>query len=318
MYPQPRIGTPAHPHFLTSRSAMETSPYTAISGHAGRVNADPDVSAHKRQRKEEAGMEPKGHGNAPATGTHLAGYVEKYVPRNFPDKFVLKQRWVGSFVVRNAPTAGTPAPVQYILFNTNSIRQMYGATSGVLCDRASTTRPNQYTNWSAQFGYYRVTEFDYKLTCTNLCNAFQIQTASPPGAFTTSVASSDALLTLMKTQAATDFSQCQQEELWEQKLAHNVVLTQRAGGTTASQHVFSGTVCPEDYDIDPVTTAGDETWTVVTANPTQARYIGLSVQPLTSYSTAGLLPEVGVSVFAELQVTVQYGGYLPALRQAIS
>lgn len=294
---------------------MQSTPYSILAGHAGNVNKDEDVAAHKRARKEAKGMEPTGHGNAPATGTHLEGFVDRYLPCNFPDKLTLKQKYCNTHVIRNVATAGTLAGAQYILFNTNSLFSVFGTTGQVINGFSTGHQPNQRDNWTSQYGYYRVVEFEYKLHCVNVTTLTTVQTATP--AFANAIVNGDAILTLMKTQQVTDFSSTSNAALWEQKLAHNHVLPARVGNGNPS-HTFHGTVCPEDYDIDPVTTAGDETWTAIGSNPSQSRFLGLSVAPLLPYVTAGTLPEVGVAVFVEIVMTVQYAGYLPSLRQAIS
>lgn len=273
----------------------------------------------KRAKKEAHGMEPEGHGNAPATGTHLAGYIEKYVPVNFPDKFTVKQKYTNSCIMRNTNSNAVGPTIVYSVINTNSIFQVLASSSGVLQSLPNSHKQNQHDNWTAQYGYYRVTEMEYKITCTNVSNFTATGAGiTPPGAFTNAIELADAVVTLLPTQNITDLNLGYIEEIWEQKQAHNVVLQARSPGATNTIHCFQGTICPEDYDIDPVTTAGDETWTAVGANPSQGRYLGLSVTPLLPYQTTGTLPEVGIAVLWECEYTVQYAGYKPALRQAVS
>lgn len=266
-------------------------------------------------RKRRA-VEPRGHGNTPATGTELAGFIPKYLPVNFPDKFTVKQKYVDSFIFRSAATAGVAAVPFYLTLRTNSTFAIQAGIGGGLGFGAH--QPNQRDNWAAQYGYYRVTNLSYSFKCQNVSSATFVETANPPGAFTNAISVSDAVITLAKTQTFSDIQSTASYAKWEQKISDNVVLGARAPGCTTSFHEFKGHVTPEDYDMDPVTTAADETWTAVGVSPSQNRWLILSGEPQLPYTTTALLPEIAVAVFMTLEFTVQYAGYLPALRQVPS
>lgn len=277
-----------------------------------------EAHAQKRKLNEEHGMESVEHGNTPATGTGQAHYIEKYVPVNFPDKFTVKEKWCDAYVLRTTGVAASTPSSGYIIWNINSINPYSSSSDSKNINAFATHRFNQYNNWSAQYGYYRVENFEYKITCSNMENAQFIETSTPsPGAFVGATAQSDVILTLMPTQTDSDLSTIQ-NQLWEQKEAHNVYLQGRSPGSQKTLHTFHGNLCSEDYDIDPLTTAADETWTAVGSNPSTVKRLTLTATVASPYNTAALLPEAGVLVFVEFYVTVQYAGYKPTLRQAIS
>lgn len=287
---------------------------------------EPSMHSHKRHCSTHAepsahaeGTEPEGHGNAPATGTHIGGFVEKYVPVNFPDKFTVKERYCDSWVMRSTANAASNPSRAYIIWNTNNCFLPLNAS--LFAKQNLTHRPNQRANWAAQFGYYRVVDFTYKITVTNIsAGTGFIETASPPGTFVNPVYVNDCIMTLQKVQIATDVnsSTVEQESQWEQKTSHNEYLQSRSPGSLKTIHVFTGDVKSEDFDMDPVTTAADETWTAVGISPNTTKLLGLSCNIVSPYNTAALLAEVGVQVFAEFTYTVQYAGYLPGLRQVTS
>ena len=295
---------------LSNLQGQEQMMRTGHKREHGELHHNPDAEAK--------GMEPEGHGNAPATGTHIAGYVEKYVPVNFPDKITLKQRWTNNIIMRCAATAGATAADCHFVLATNDIHAPMSVTSNIYNPLGAGHGPNQRTNWISQYGYYRVTQFDYRITVTNISGTTFTQTANPPGAFTNPVQSCDGVFTLMKTQNSGDFLNILTDNLWEQKLAHNVVLQARSPGATKTMHIFHGTITPEEFDIDPVATAGDETWTSVGSSPATIKLIGGAITPLLPYTTTALLPEVGVAVFFDCTYTVQYAGYKTSLRQVAS
>lgn len=279
----------------------------------------PKEEAHggKRKRREEHGMEPAGHGNTPATGTEQAGYIAKYLPVNFPDKFTIKERYVNVYDMRSITTMASVATPAVIGWRMNSCfaPEAYASANAL---SAYGHRPNQRANWATQYGYYRVESVSYKLTCVNSSASAVATTQNPPGTFNGNQSISDAVLTLMETQTASDMTNTSQISMWEQKDAQNVVLLSRLAGHDKATHVYKGVVNPEDYDIDPLTTAADETWTAVGANPATVKNMYLAVQPLNPTNTVALLPEVGVLVYAEFYFTVQYAGYVPGLRQVTS
>lgn len=273
-------------------------------------------SAVPGQTRKRRAVEPHGHGNTPATGTELAGFIPKYVPVNFPDKLTVKLKYADSYVFRSAATAGTKAVPFYATWRTNSIFQVEAGSSGALSFGAH--QPNQRDNWAAQYGYYRVTNLQYSIKCQNLMNNAFVETANPPGAFTGQVNVSDAIVTLAKTQTFSDIQSTAASAKWEQKISDNILLGARAGGSVTSYHHYHGHVKPEDYDMDPNTTAADETWTAVGVSPSQNRWLILSGEPAVPFTTAALLPEIGVLAFIEFEFTVQFAGYIPALRQTQS
>lgn len=304
---QPNLHTPA-------MNTFNSAGHSALGRAHHEVTNDPDVKEHKRKRAEEAGMEPKGEGNTPATGTKQLGFVEKYVPRNFPDKFVIKERYCSTYAMRAVQQAAGVPTLSYIVFNTNSNFAMQSAFTNITVNpTAAGHQPNQRDNWAAQFGYYRVEQLKYRITVSNIAGQAFIFTG-----YTNSVAVSDVVVTLMRTQQITDISGTNQESLWEQKEADNVYLQSRNPGSTKTMHTFNGDINPEDYDIDPITTAADETWTAVGSNPATARLLSLSIAPAFPSNTTALLPEVVVLAFIEFEQTVQYAGYKPALRQTTS
>lgn len=271
----------------------------------------------KRKATEEHGMEPHGHGNNPAAGTLQANYIQKYVPRNFPDKQTVDLRFCNAYTMRTAATAGALSTAAYLTWRTNSMNGLEFATSGAVFNNLATSHPNQFTGvWKTLYGYYRVEQFKFKIHVSNIANSQFTETAAP--AFTGNGAMSDAIVTLLPTQTSTDLSAVSQQAAWEQKESHNIYLQSRSPGSLKSYHCFAGVINPEDYDIDPITTGQDETWTAVASNPTLSKLIGLSVCPAAQYTTTALLPEVILNVFVEFDITVQFAGYLPALRQAIA
>lgn len=270
-----------------------------------------------KKRKEEHGMEPHGHGNTPATGTEQAGYIPRYVPVNFPDKFTIKEKFCELYEFRSAAQSGGVPTQAWALWNTNSTFAVLNTSTNVGTNLATGhSQPNQRDNWTAQYGYYRVESMDYRIHCTALEAQTFTETAAPgPYAYATAV--SDGILTLMPTQTASDVTNSGMEALWEQKQSQNHYIQGRSGGTS-NHHVFHGTINPEDYDIDPITTAGDETWTAIGTSPTQPRLLGLSLTVGNIHNTISLLPECAVNVFVEFTFTVQYAGYKTNLRQASS
>lgn len=275
--------------------------------------------AQKRKHNEEHGMEGVTHGNTPATGTGQAHYIEKYVPVDFPNKFTVKQKWSNSYILRATATAGSTPTKAYVIFRANSINPYASSTNSIALDAFGTHRQNQYNNWAAQYGYYRVENLEYRICVSNLENAQFIETATPsPGTFVGATAQSDAIVTFLPTQLDADISGPLNYGHWEQKEAQNVYLQARAPGSSKTFHTFHGNICPEDYDIDPLTTAADETWTAVGSDPSTARRFGVIVNLASPYNTAALLPEVGVLVWVEFYYTIQYAGYKVALRDATS
>lgn len=269
------------------------------------------TTGKKRSRKghEQATEEPAGHGNTPATGLKQKGYLPRYVPVNFPDKFVVKERYCNTYMVRSAATNAVAAQSGYIIWKTNSNFAVDNSSSGALA--YGNHQPNQRDNWAAQYDYYRVEELHYKIHCINTAAA----SATPTG-YTSGINYNDAIVTLLKTTNTGDFKDGPNK--WEQKIAHNVVLTSSNGGKINAQHTFEGTIYPEDYDIDVAITAGDETWTAVGSSPAISRYFGISVEPLNPNTVTGALPEVSLNVFIEFMYIVQYAQYKPALREAAS
>jgi hypothetical protein len=282
------------------------------------MSAEQRLTGDKRKRHEEHGMEPTGHGNTPATGTERQAYIERYLPVNFPDKFTIKSRWSNSYTIRNAATSNTAATYSGIVWNTNDPHDMESTVSGAISGTfhpLTLTKPNQFNGtWSAIWTYYRVESLDYKIHVSNIgMGTGQTQTAAP--AFTGPGACNDAIVTLLKTQNATDIIDTQQNATWQQKQAHNVYLQSRTPGALKTYHCFEGSINPEDYDIDPMQTAQDETWTAVGSNPVPDRYLALAVYPASQYTTASLLPEAIVQVFCDFTVTIQLAGYNASTRQ---
>lgn len=271
----------------------------------------------KRKRTEEHCTEPHGHGNTPATGTEQAGYVQKYVPCNFPDKLTVKLKYCNNFAVRCQTTAGSAnSALAIVMFRTNTMNGVLhtGVSTGTL--QGLNHHPNQFNVWSTLYGYYRVEQFEYRIHCVNTGQATFTETANPPGAATNAQAMCDALVTVMPTQNTSDFSSVTSNmALFEQKQAHTVVIPGRVGGAHP-EHVFRGVINPEDYDVDPITTAQDETWTAIANIPAVGKYLGVGIAPLSPYNTTSLLPEVCMQVFVEFFITVQFAGYLAANRQA--
>lgn len=299
---------------LPSTSSME-DPGGFTMGHESR-NVRGEGRIQKRKKREEHGMEPVGYGNTPATGTEQHGYVEKYVPYNFPNHITLKLRYCNAYYMRSAATVGTAATPAYFAIRTNSVfAPESGLTAGTLV--GYTHQPNQRDNWAAQYGYYRVENMEYKFTCKNTANNNTLTTANPPGAFIGNQAIQDAVVTIGKTMTSTDYTGTQQVAMWEQKSSANHVIP---GAVTSSYafRIFEGSINPEDFDLDISTTAADETWTAVASNPSINRYLFFCIQPLNPTTTVALLPEVGMNVFMELVFTVQFAGYLPGLRQTPS
>lgn len=311
-YAAPFVQSQMTSYFKSSKSGEAS---VSNSPSEGEVKSE-DMS-NKRKSREEHGMEPHGHGNNPAAGTLQAPYIEKFVPRNFPDKTVVKLRYCDAYTMRTAATAGALSSAAYLTWRTNSMQGLEFATSGAVFNNLATSRPNQFNGvWKTLYGYYRVEQFEFKIHVSNLGNAQFTETAAP--AFTGSAAMGDAIVTLLPTQTGTDLSAVSQQAAWEQKESKNVYLQSRSPGSVTSYHCFTGVINPEDYDIDPITTGQDETWTAVATNPTLAKLIGISVCPAAQYTTTALLPEVIINVFVEFDITVQFAGYLPALRQAIA
>lgn len=309
-YSENEEGEPSVPNLPASAPIEEMS--MSMRGPTGEAHAQ------KRKHTEEHGMESVTHGNTPATGTGQANYIEKYVPVNFPDKFTVKEKWCDSYVLRTTGVAASTPSSGYIIWNINSINPYSSSANSKNINAFATHRPNQYNNWAAQYGYYRVENFEYKIHCSNMENAQFIETTTPsPGTFVGATAQSDVILTLMPTQTDSDLSTIQ-NQLWEQKEANNVYLQGRSPGSSKTFHTFHGNLCSEDYDIDPLTTAADETWTAVGSNPATAKRLTLTATVASPYNTVALLPEAGVLVFVEFYITIQYAGYKPTLRQAIS
>lgn len=273
----------------------------------------------KRKHGEEHGMEPHGHGNTPATGTVQQNYVEKYVPRSFSDKTVLKLRWVNAYNVANIGTATTVTP-SYFIWNTNSMVNVEpGASSHFTSMYPSNHHPSQFSNtWSLLYGYYRVECMDYTIT---VANTYQ-KLVTPSGGIPEENA--DLIVTLLPTQNANDITVTTVSATqyptnqWEQKQSHNIYLQSRSPGATRTMHTFRGCINPEDFDIDPLTTASDETWTAVASNPSTARYLGITMINPTVYNTgtANLASGHSATVFVDFEFTVQFAGYKPALREA--
>lgn len=273
------------------------------------------VSSDERKKAhEEAGMEPKGEGNTPATGTKQMGYIAKYVPRNFPDKIVIGHRYCSTYDLRSIQQAATVPTKSYVVFNTNSTNNVQNTlVSGAVNPTNGAHQPNQRDNWSAQFGYYRVEEFRIKISASNVSSF----TSNEPG-ITNTIYVTDGILSFQKTQQITDVSTGLQENLWEQKQVHNEYIQGRSAGAQKTYIEYSTTISPEDYDMDPVTTAGDETWTAYGSDPTQPRLFAISLFPAFPSNTVAELPEVAVILFVEIELIVQWAGYKPALRQAAS
>ena len=124
-------------------------------------NARAEGGAGKRKRKEEHGMEPSGHGNTPATGTEQAGYIQRYVPCNFPDKMTLKAKKIQTGVLYGSGGAANPT-WSYLAINTNSIKTFLKNSFGFTSTQGSATQPNQVTQWTGVWGYYRVQQMEYK------------------------------------------------------------------------------------------------------------------------------------------------------------
>lgn len=318
----PWIEFGANQIYGTVHSRMEAA-HAVAQGYFGPSQSnlhDRATMAHKRARHEPdvhaEGMEPEGHGNAPATGTHLGGFVEKFVPVNFPDKFTVKEKYCSAYMMRSTGVAGTTPTQAYIVMNTNSNYAPINSTTNSLAIPNGAHQPNQRDNWAAQYGYYRVTDFEYKISCSNVSNVQFTETAGVT--FVNPIVVSDAILTLQKTQTISDITSTTQETLWEQKQCHNVFLQARSPGSVKTYHEFTGHIKSEEFDMDPLQTAADETWTVVGASPATNKLLALSMVVLAPETTVALLPEAGVLVFIEIVQTVQYAGYSPSLRHTMS
>lgn len=295
-------------HFRSNKPAVSNLP-----SEEKMSTGQEEAHGQKRSRHEQSGMEPSGHGNTPATGTKQEGYIERYVPVNFPDKITLKLRYCNSYTMRSIATAGTAAVPATIAWNINSMNAIDSLQAGVFTGLTG-THPNQFNGvWKTLYGYYRVCQLDYKIECSNLSNTQFTETAISA---TNTAAMSDAIVTLLPTQTNTDITVTGQKSTWEQKEAKNVYVQARSPGAIKSYHCFHGTVCSEDYDIDPVQTAQDETWTAVANSPATTKKLGLLIVPASQFTTAALFPEVQMQVFIDFTFTVQLAGYLPTLRQA--
>lgn len=292
-----------------------------MSGHGeSAVMRHDEQRGDKRKRTEEHGMEPRGHGNTPATGLEQKHLIEKYLPVNYPNKMGLKLRYCQAAYGRSITTAAGMATPWYQTVTINNAFAPWGSQSGVSSGAAGGHQPNQRDNWAAQYGYYRVQSLDYQITVINTSQ----NTATPtqPGTFTNPQSIQDAIITVQKTLNLNDTQSVNSSAKWENKLSHNVILcsANKYGGShgVTNSHIFRGTVNPEDYDMDVTTTAQDETWTAVGSNPVVGRYLILSGEPLNPTNTAGQLPEIGITFFVDLTFSIQFAGYLPGLRQTPS
>jgi hypothetical protein len=267
-------------------------------------------SGTKRKHHEEHHMEPHGHGNVPAAGLEQKGFLPKYVPVDYPTQIVLKLRYCQTYQLRSVATAATAAVPCYQAWKTNDIFAPESGNSGVVSGGAH--QPNQRDNWAAQYGFYRVEQFHYKIKVINTASA----TVNGAVAFTAGQSANDAVVTTMKTINTSDYTNTQQQSMWEQKFSHNKVCQSSNGGKGHSNLItFRGCINPEDYDIDVETTASDSTWTAVGVSPGKPRYFALCGQPLNPTTTAAQLPEIGLNVFVEFTYIVTFAQYNASLRQ---
>jgi len=255
--------------------------------------------------------------NTPATGTLEKPVIPRYLPVNFPTQHVIKQRFCEAFMMRSITTAaGTAAPA-YVIFNTNSTFGMLNAAAGMFSNAGANVfthnQPNQRDNWAAQYQTYRVDQFDYNITFVNTSTGNPILTAP---AFVNGQAINDVIITTMKTLTATDITACRGSQLWEQK--HNNQIICESAGKGISKKIISGSIRPEEFEVDSAVPGQDTMWTAVGASPAITRLYGIMIEPLNPTNTVALLPEVGVNVFVEITLHVHYTSYSATLRQAIS
>lgn len=297
------------------QSRRESSVPNLPTSEQGDMSRHDEAHGEKRKRGEEHHMEPHGHGNTPATGTLQANYIEKYVPVNFPDKIVLKHKYINRYVLRSTALTGVTAAPATVAWRTNSIFAPDLTASSPNVTNFAAHQPNQRDNWAAQYGYYRVESLDYKITILN--TSVQTQLLTSPSGFVGAQSTGDGLVSLIKTQTATDYTTPGAEAEWEQKTVQLAVLPARLGGGS-NMVCFHGTVNPEDFDMDPLSTAADETWTQQGNNPATIKNMAIQLCPFNPTSTIALLPEVGAMMMIEFVYTVQHAGYLPGLRQVLS
>ncbi|KAF0698969.1 Aste57867_10437 [Aphanomyces stellatus] len=179
--------------------------------------------------------------------------------------------YCSTYSLASIQQAATIPTVSYVIFNTNSVFAL---------EKSKTLSVVNSTN-------VRVNSFKYKITAANTSQ----QGYFAPTNFTNCTSNRDAILTILPTQNTLDISNANQEEIWEQKHAMNHYLLVRLGGSNNAIQVHHGEICPEDYDLDPGATAGDETWTAIGSNPTQGRYLGiLLLRPIRLRNSQKLVP----------------------------
>lgn len=294
----------------------EDTPMMQVVSAEGNTRAE--GATGKRKKREEHGMEPSGHGNTPATGTEQAGYIQKYVPCNYPDKLTLKSKMIQTGVLYGNGGATNPT-WSYIAINTNSMKTFLKNSFGYISTQGNITQPNQFTQWNGIYGYYRVQQMEYRITFENVASTLTVT----PTTTTLAQYGNSAIVGTLPTQTQSDLTSPSAAtnvgylKAWEQKQAKIHYLPGHNVGSSGTITHMSGCISPEDYDIDPLTTAADETWTAIGSDPATPRLLGVFASAAVPWNTgnADKTNLHAVQVLIECIYTYQLAGYYPSLRQ---